>query len=63
MQTPVPVPTGWESTVAPGASPVVVEAFAPSAMTSGDLAIIGVLLFGFSLLIIIQLYMLLKRVH
>lgn len=63
MQTPVPLPPGWESTVAPGASPVVVEAFAPTAITAGDIAIIGVLLFGFSLLVIIQLYMLLKRAH
>lgn len=63
MQTPAVPPVGWEATLAPGASPVVIEAFAPGAITSGEIAILGVLLFGFGLMVVLLLLLLLKRTH
>ncbi len=61
MSTPWPLPPGWEATAYPGAIPVVVEQYAPTAITSGDIAIIAVGLFGFSLVIVLLLLLLLKR--
>lgn len=61
LVTPTPLPTGWESTVDPTATHVIVEAFAPTAFTSGEIAIVGVLLFGFALLVVLQVLILLRR--
>lgn len=54
-------PAGWVATVAPGASGVVVAAYAPGAVSSADLAILAVLVAGFAVLICIELLSLLKR--
>lgn len=61
MPSPATPPADWVATVAPGASGVVVAAYAPGAISSGELAILGVLIFGFLLLIILELLSLLKR--
>lgn len=54
-------PPGWLQTVAPGSTPVAVVAFAPNAVTAGDVAIVGVLLAGFGLLIVVNVLALIKR--
>lgn len=61
LTTPSPLPPGWEATAYPGAQPVIVEQFAPTAVSSGEIAIIAILLFGFALVITLLLFQLLKR--
>lgn len=59
--TPLAIPTDVAATVAPGATSVYVAAYSPLAISSGDVAILGVLLFGFGLLAVLLLLLLLKR--
>lgn len=61
LVTPVPASADWQATVAPNASPVVISAVAPGVVSSGELAILGVLLFGFGLVVILLAYILLRR--
>lgn len=57
-QTP---PPGWEATQYPGAQSVIVEQFAPGAISSGEVAILAVSIIGFSLLAVLLILLLLRR--
>lgn len=59
--TPLPVPTDWVATVAPGAASVYVAAYSPLAVAPGQLALIGVNLVGFGVVAVLLLVLLMKR--
>lgn len=59
--TPLATVPNLAATVAPGAASVFVAAYSPQAISSGDIALIAVMLFGFGLLAVLLLLLLLKR--
>ncbi len=59
--TPTPFPTDWLSTAAPGAAPVVVTSFAPSAISTGEVAILGVVIVSGALIVLLLIMLLLRR--
>lgn len=57
-----PTPTDIATAVASASPiPVVVTGYNPAAISVGDTAIVGLLLFGFGLLIVLTLLLLLRR--
>lgn len=61
LVTPTPLPANWEATAVPGAQRVIIEQVSPSAMSTPEIAILGVLIFGLGLLIILGVMQLLRR--
>lgn len=54
------LPVGWESSYT-GATPVIVEAVNPSAVSSPEVALVGVQLFGNGLIVVLLVLLLLRR--
>lgn len=56
---PPTLPTGYAASN--GATPVVIQAFQPGAVSTGEVALLVVCLFGFSFTIVLLLFLLLRR--